>query len=58
VRSLGLDFFTRLHLLVLAILAPLWWLACRREEQEMQEAHGEAHIDYQARTSMFIPGVL
>ncbi len=56
--GLGLVFFTWLHVLVLVAFAPLWWLACRREEQEIREAHGEGYVDYQARTSMVIPGIL
>lgn len=56
--GLGLVFFTWLHFLVLAMFAPLWWLECKREEEEMRAEYSEEYVAYQRRTSMFIPGVL
>ena len=56
--GLGLLFFTWLHFLVLAVFAPLWWLACRSEEREMTAQFGEAYTSYQERTAMLIPGLL
>jgi protein-S-isoprenylcysteine O-methyltransferase Ste14 len=56
--GLGFTFFTWLHFLVLVLFAPLWWLECKSEEEEMREEYGEEYVAYQRRTDMFIPGVL
>lgn len=56
--GLGFVFFTWLHFLVLALFAPLWWLECKREEEEMRAEYGEEYVAYQGRTSMFIPSIL
>ncbi|MBS3784385.1 MAG: hypothetical protein KGY78_08070 [Anaerolineae bacterium] len=44
--GLGCVFFTWLHFLVLAAFAPLWWLECRSEEEEMMDRFGEAYAAY------------
>jgi protein-S-isoprenylcysteine O-methyltransferase Ste14 len=56
--GLGFAFFTWLHFLVLAVFIPLWWLECKREEEEMREKYGTEYVAYQERTDMFIPRVL
>jgi len=56
--GIGFVFFTWLHVLVLAIFAPLWWLEARCEEEEMTERFGDAYTAYQERTAMLIPGLL
>lgn len=56
--GMGCVFFTWLHFLVLAVFAPLWWLECRSEEEEMMHRFGEVYAAYQERTAMLIPGLL
>ena len=56
--GLGFLFFTPLWFLVLAAFLPLWYLECRREEQEMEELYGEEYTEYQKKTGMLIPKIV
>ena len=56
--GMGLVFFAWLWFVVLIAFLPLWWLEARTEEREMRAAFGEAYTHYQARTPMFIPGLI
>jgi protein-S-isoprenylcysteine O-methyltransferase Ste14 len=55
--GMGLVFFARLWFVVLAAFLPLWWLECRREEQELVAKYGQAYEAYRRQTKLWIPGV-
>lgn len=56
--GLGLMFFTWWWFAVLVAFIPLWYLECRREEQEMLGVYGPAYARYRDKTKMFIPLVI
>ena len=56
--GLGVMFFAWLWFVVLVAFIPLWYLECRREEQEMPGIYGTAYARYREKTKMFIPGVI
>ena len=56
--GLGFIFFTPLWFLVLAVFLPLWYLECRKEEQEMIEIYGQKYVEYQEQTGMLIPKIV
>ena len=56
--GLGLMFFTWLWFVVLAVFFPLWYLECKKEEQEMIERYGDEYIDYRQETGMLLPKVI
>lgn len=55
--GLGVMFFAWLWFAVLVAFIPLWYLECRREEQEMTVIYGTAYASYREKTKMFIPGI-
>ena len=56
--GLGLIFFSWLHLLVVVVFTPLWWLECKREEEETTFRYGQAYTEYKKGTAMLTPGIL
>ena len=56
--GLGLVFFSWMHLAVVAVSVPLWYLESRSEERAMLETHGKAYKTYRQGKAMLIPGIL